>query len=238
MPITLLDGILVGFTLVSAMLAMVRGFSREVLSVASWIAAAAAAYFFYPAVLPYVQPHIDNEKIAMGAAAGIVFLVGRGVFRLGFVILVFVVILELAVLDRGDVVLLAGVDFLDAGKIGLVGFGFLVVAELVFGGAQRGFFFRMGALFRQQSLSVRLRDLVIVRVYFAEGEEAVTVPPEIDERRLKRRFYPRNLGEIDIALDLLVFGRFEIEFFNPVALEHGHPGFFRVARIDQHAGCH
>jgi len=75
MPITLLDGILVGFTLVSAMLAMVRGFSREVLSVASWIAAAAAAYFFYPAVLPYVQPHIDNEKIAMGAAAGIVFLV-------------------------------------------------------------------------------------------------------------------------------------------------------------------
>ena len=42
MPITLLDGILVGFTLVSAMLAMVRGFSREVLSIASWVAAAAA----------------------------------------------------------------------------------------------------------------------------------------------------------------------------------------------------
>ena len=75
MPITLLDGILVGFTLVSAMLAMVRGFSREVLSVASWIAAAAAAYFFYPAVLPYVQPHIDNEKIAMGGSAGIVFFI-------------------------------------------------------------------------------------------------------------------------------------------------------------------
>ncbi|MDN5928261.1 MAG: CvpA family protein [Hyphomicrobiales bacterium] len=75
MPITLLDGILVGFTLVSAMLAMVRGFSREVLSVASWIAAAAAAYFFYPAILPYVQPHIDNEKIAMGASAAIVFFI-------------------------------------------------------------------------------------------------------------------------------------------------------------------
>lgn len=74
MPITLLDGILVGFTLVSAMLAMVRGFSREVLSIASWIAAAVAAYFFYPAVLPYVQPYIDNEKLAMGAAAAIVFI--------------------------------------------------------------------------------------------------------------------------------------------------------------------
>lgn len=75
MPITLLDGILVGFTLVSAMLAMVRGFSREVLSVASWAAAAAAAFFFYKPVVPYVQPYIDNEKIAMAAAAGIVFII-------------------------------------------------------------------------------------------------------------------------------------------------------------------
>jgi membrane protein required for colicin V production len=75
MPITLLDGILVGFTLVSAMLAMVRGFSREVLSVVSWAAAAAAAFFFYKPVLPYVQPYVDNDKIAMAAAAGIVFIV-------------------------------------------------------------------------------------------------------------------------------------------------------------------
>jgi membrane protein required for colicin V production len=75
MPITLLDGILVGFTLVSAMLAMVRGFSREVLSIASWAASAAAAFFFYKPVLPYVQPYIDNDKIAMAAAAGIVFII-------------------------------------------------------------------------------------------------------------------------------------------------------------------
>jgi len=75
MPITLLDGILVGFTLVSAMLAMVRGFSREVLSVVSWAAAAAAAFFFYKPVLPYVQPYIDNDKIAMAAAAGVVFII-------------------------------------------------------------------------------------------------------------------------------------------------------------------
>jgi membrane protein required for colicin V production len=74
MPITLLDGILVGFTLVSAMLAMVRGFSREILSIASWAAAAAAAFFFYPLVLPYVQPYVDNEQLAMVAAAGAVFI--------------------------------------------------------------------------------------------------------------------------------------------------------------------
>jgi membrane protein required for colicin V production len=75
MPITLLDGILVGFTLVSAMLAMVRGFSREILSIASWVAAAVAAYLFYPHVLPYVRPYIDNEQLATVAAAAIVFLV-------------------------------------------------------------------------------------------------------------------------------------------------------------------
>ena len=75
MPITLLDGILVGFTLVSAMLAMVRGFSREILSVVSWAAAAAAAFFFYKPVLPYLKPYIDNEKIAMAASAGAVFII-------------------------------------------------------------------------------------------------------------------------------------------------------------------
>jgi membrane protein required for colicin V production len=75
MPITLLDGILIGFTLVSALLAMVRGFSREILSIASWVAAAAAAYFFYPVALPYIQPHIDNEQIALAASAAIIFVI-------------------------------------------------------------------------------------------------------------------------------------------------------------------
>jgi len=75
MPITLLDGIVVGFTLVSAMLAMVRGFSREFLSVASWVVAAAAAYFFYPIILPYVAPHIDHPTVALAAAAAAVFFI-------------------------------------------------------------------------------------------------------------------------------------------------------------------
>ncbi|WP_173931286.1 CvpA family protein [Chelativorans sp. Marseille-P2723] len=75
MPITLLDGILVGFTLVSAMLAMVRGFSREILSIASWIVAAFAAYFLYPVVLPYVTPHIGNATVALIVSAAAVFLV-------------------------------------------------------------------------------------------------------------------------------------------------------------------
>lgn len=75
MPITLLDGILLGITLVSAVLAMVRGFSREILSVVSWAAAAVAAYVFYKPVVPFLAPYISNETIAQIAAAGLVFIV-------------------------------------------------------------------------------------------------------------------------------------------------------------------
>ena len=57
MPITILDGIVIGVALFSAVLAMVRGFSREVLSVASWVGAAAAAYFLYPLLLPYAKDY-------------------------------------------------------------------------------------------------------------------------------------------------------------------------------------
>ena len=60
----------------------------------------------------------------------------------------------------------------------------------------------------------------------------MTVAAKVDESRLQRRFNPGYLGEVDIAFDLLVFGRFEIEFLSPVALQDRHPGFFRVARID------
>ncbi|GAA5540160.1 MULTISPECIES: CvpA family protein [Brucella/Ochrobactrum group] len=75
MPITILDGILLGITLVSAVLAMVRGFSREVLSLVSWAAAAAAAFLFYKPVLPYIKPYINNDTLAMIAAMAAVFLV-------------------------------------------------------------------------------------------------------------------------------------------------------------------
>ncbi len=75
MPITLLDGILLAITLFSGVLAMVRGFSREVLSVASWAAAAVAAFLFYKQLVPFVQPYISNELLAQAAAAGAIFLV-------------------------------------------------------------------------------------------------------------------------------------------------------------------
>ncbi len=58
MSLTLLDLIVVAVTLFSALLAMVRGFSREVLAVGSWVAAAAAAFLVYKSVVALVQPDI------------------------------------------------------------------------------------------------------------------------------------------------------------------------------------
>ena len=75
MPITLLDGIVIGFTLVSALLAMVRGFSREVLSIAARVAAAAAAFYFHPMVLPYVTPYVDHPMVSLAVSAGIIFFI-------------------------------------------------------------------------------------------------------------------------------------------------------------------
>ncbi len=65
---------LIAVVLISAILAMLRGFTREVLAIASWGGAAIAAYYFYPLVLPYVKPHIEKEDLARGISAALVFL--------------------------------------------------------------------------------------------------------------------------------------------------------------------
>ena len=53
---------------------------------------------------------------------------------------------------------------------------------------------RMLRFFPKQRVAVRLRDLVIIRVDFAEGEEAVAISAIIDEGRLQRRLDPGDLG--------------------------------------------
>jgi membrane protein required for colicin V production len=71
-----LDLAVIAVVLVSAMLALLRGFTREVLAIVSWVAAAAAAYYFHPLALPYIRPHVPKENIAQGLSIAAVFLVG------------------------------------------------------------------------------------------------------------------------------------------------------------------
>jgi membrane protein required for colicin V production len=75
MPLTILDIVVIVVVLVSATLAMVRGFVREVLSVASWLAAVAAAYFLYKPVVPLVKPYIESGTVATIVAAAAIFFV-------------------------------------------------------------------------------------------------------------------------------------------------------------------
>src|ERR1700739_611325 len=74
MPSYLDLGIL-GIILISALLSMMRGFTREVLAIGSWAAAAASAYYFYPLVLPYATPYIHKEIVAQAVSAAAVFFV-------------------------------------------------------------------------------------------------------------------------------------------------------------------
>jgi len=83
-----------------------------------------------------------------------------------------------------------------------------------------------------QRLTVCDRDLVVVGMDFAEGEEAVAVAAIFDKGRLQRRFYPRDLGEVDVAAQLLALGGLEIKLFDAIAADHDNPGFFRVGGID------
>ena len=74
MPITLLDIILLVVMLISALLAMVRGFMREVLSIASWAAAAIVTVLGFPKALPVVQGYISNDIVAKAVTIGGIFL--------------------------------------------------------------------------------------------------------------------------------------------------------------------
>src|SRR5258708_11061263 len=64
MPITLLDIILIGVMLISGLLAMIRGFIREILSIAAWLIAAAGAPSFYSKLLPFSEAYFNNDIIS------------------------------------------------------------------------------------------------------------------------------------------------------------------------------
>jgi membrane protein required for colicin V production len=80
MPITLLDLILIGVMLISAILAMIRGFMREVLSIAAWIVAAVTTLYSYSKLLPLAKSYVNNDIIATVAVVAGTFLLTLLVF--------------------------------------------------------------------------------------------------------------------------------------------------------------
>jgi len=74
MPITWLDILLLSVMLISGILAMIRGFMREVLSIAAWGAAAVATVLLYGRLLPIAKANISSDIVATAAVVGGVFL--------------------------------------------------------------------------------------------------------------------------------------------------------------------
>ncbi|QQM32255.1 CvpA family protein [Martelella lutilitoris] len=75
MPVTLFDLIVLGVVLFSALLAMVRGFSREILSLLAWGLSAAIAYVGYPFLAPTFEGFLDDPRMSMAGAFAVIFLI-------------------------------------------------------------------------------------------------------------------------------------------------------------------
>jgi membrane protein required for colicin V production len=75
MPFSVLDLVVIGIVLISALLAAVRGFTREVLAIVAWVVAAAAAWYLHPTALPIAQQYISSNTVALVAAIGGIFIV-------------------------------------------------------------------------------------------------------------------------------------------------------------------
>ncbi|MCA8929086.1 MAG: CvpA family protein [Alphaproteobacteria bacterium] len=76
----LLDGVAAVVVLLSAWMAYMRGFVREVFSLGTWIGAVVATAYFYPQASQFVRQHIETQ-FAADLAAGI------GVFFVSFIVL-------------------------------------------------------------------------------------------------------------------------------------------------------
>jgi membrane protein required for colicin V production len=61
--------------LLSAILAFLRGFVREALSLVTWVGASAAALYLYPVAQPWMRQHIENAAIADAATGLAIFCI-------------------------------------------------------------------------------------------------------------------------------------------------------------------
>jgi membrane protein required for colicin V production len=75
MPFTVLDLVVLGIVAVSALLAAVRGVTREVLAIVAWVVAAAVAWSFYPLLLPTVKQHVSSDTVALVGSIAAIFLI-------------------------------------------------------------------------------------------------------------------------------------------------------------------
>ena len=81
MPFTILDLVVFGVVLISALLAALRGFTREILAIGSWVVAALVAYLGYKQLTPYVVQQLPTLKSPVPEA-----IAGGGIFFVTLII--------------------------------------------------------------------------------------------------------------------------------------------------------
>ena len=74
MPVTILDLVLLAVMLISGLLALVRGFMREILSIAAWGAAALVTLYSYSKLLPTAKTYFNSDTVASIVVVAGVFI--------------------------------------------------------------------------------------------------------------------------------------------------------------------
>lgn len=69
------DGVAIAIVVLSGLLALARGFVREVLGIGTWVAAGLAAFAFYPLVEPQISGLVGEPKLVLPLSIGAVFIV-------------------------------------------------------------------------------------------------------------------------------------------------------------------
>ena len=78
----IVDLSILAITLISGALAASRGFVKEVLAVAAWIAAALAAVMLFPSIKEFTRDLVSREILADGITIGVIFVVTLAVVSL------------------------------------------------------------------------------------------------------------------------------------------------------------
>ncbi len=75
LPINFVDFAILALIVISGLLALFRGFVREVLAVVGWIGATAATIMVFPYAQPFARQYIQSEITADGATGFVIFVV-------------------------------------------------------------------------------------------------------------------------------------------------------------------
>ena len=121
---TWVDLAAIGVLVVSAIMAFLRGFVREVLGIAAWIGALIAAFAMRPTVRPLFEGFVDAPWLADGLAVGSVFLV----------VLILLTLVVHAIASRVEDSALGGVDRSLGAVFGLARGAFVLVLAYIIAG--------------------------------------------------------------------------------------------------------